>query len=373
LAKFAVTIPNLNQSRFLPTVLNSLRQQKRPFELSVMDGDSKDNFKDVVREYHDIINYSRTRPDGGQSHAIAEGWSYVEGDILTWINADDYYFPNCFQIVGEIFEKERSIDIVYGDAIHVDAEGQFIAYFPAIKEFDRTVIGYDCFICQPACFMRRSTYENISGICKELKYTMDWDLWCQFANANAKFKYVKLPLAAVRYYPGTKTLSRNITRYKEIFRMERKYANRFLPCSVFGADYYGIGLKKEKRLIERIYFILYKSLKRIKVKFSLFKNRLETEKNSLLYGFERWENKVHRECTVHLPWYPNHKWRELIIQTDVGFKQLEVKINSTCTEGYENAKGEICIALNELWRPMLCIEIKSRLDLFWHLKKIKCI
>jgi glycosyltransferase involved in cell wall biosynthesis len=45
---FAIVVPNLNQSRFLPDALESLRYQKSAFELAVMDGGSVDEFENVV-------------------------------------------------------------------------------------------------------------------------------------------------------------------------------------------------------------------------------------------------------------------------------------------------------------------------------------
>ena len=113
---FAITIPNLNQSRFLNTVFESLRYQNNSFQLSVMDGGSTDNFQEVIKNNHDIITYYQSKKDNGQSDAIAKGWSFIQGDILSWINSDDYYFANCFETVGRIFNQEPEVDVVYGDA-----------------------------------------------------------------------------------------------------------------------------------------------------------------------------------------------------------------------------------------------------------------
>jgi GT2 family glycosyltransferase len=222
LLTFAIVIPNLNQSRFLSTALESLRYQTVPFNLAVMDGGSTDNFKEVVAKHSDIITFLRSAPDEGQTAAIKEGKNIVSGDIVAWLNADDYYLPGTLDRVSACFENNPDVDIVYGDAIHVSPEGLFLSYFPAIQEFNAKDLSQTCFICQPACFVRRKVYDRVGGLDQTLQYTMDWDLWWRLSNSGAKFQYLHKVLAAVRYYSGTKTLSRDLRRYKEICRIEKK-------------------------------------------------------------------------------------------------------------------------------------------------------
>jgi len=245
---FTVVIPNLNQSHFLETALTSLRYQAVPLELAVMDGGSTDNFSKVVEKYSDIITYLHSEQDEGQAAAIKEGKDITTGDIVAWLNADDYYFPGVLEMVAAQFNKNPEVDVVYGDAVHVSPEGFFLSYFPPIQEFNTNDLTRTCFICQPACFVRRSAYERIGGINADLVYTMDWDLWCRLSDAGAKFYYLPKTLAAVRYYPGTKTLSRNWKRYMEIWRIERKYGHKFFPRSLLGSYLFDLSLKKKTHL-----------------------------------------------------------------------------------------------------------------------------
>lgn len=371
--QFAITIPNLNQSRFLGTVLESIRHQKKPYQLSVMDGGSTDNFTDAIRPYQDIITYWQSQKDGGQSAAITKGWDCLQGNIISWINADDYYFPDCFENVGKIFEKEKKVDVVYGDAIHVNENGHFISYFPAIREHDPERIAKDCYICQPACFIRRTAYKKIKGVLKELKYTMDWDLWCQLSNNGAIFKYVHKPFAAVRYYKGIKTLSRSLTRYKEIIRIERKYAKRKLPVSVLGADYYGMLLNGRRTFLEKSYILLFDGMRKIKNTLGINKANRKHGVFNQLYGLRRWGFKVDKECTIYLPWYSIQSWTALLIFTEYRLQQLRIQVNGSTPESFEQKKGIIYIKLDASWRPCLKILLGSKRNDEWIIQKIKCI
>ena len=261
---FAIVVPNLNQSHFLPHGLEGLRYQTSPFELAIMDGGSTDGFDGVVEEYADMITYLRSGPDKGQAFAIREGKNTISGDIVAWLNADDYYFPETLNKVATCFEQHPELDVVYGDAIHVSPEGFFLSYFPAIQEFNANDLTRNCFICQPACFVRRAAYEKIGGIDPTLQYTMDWDLWCRLSNSGAKFCYLHEVLAAVRYYHGTKTLSRDWKRYLEIWRIERKYGHRFFPRSWLGFFLFDLSFTNRKNLVEKYFFVLLNYLRRLK-------------------------------------------------------------------------------------------------------------
>jgi len=323
---FAIVIPNLNQSHYLTSALESLRHQSVPFRLAVMDGGSTDNFRTVIEPYSDIITVVSSQPDAGQAAAIREGKNKIEGDIVAWLNADDYYFPNALDKVASYFAKDPQLDVVYGDAVHVSPEGFFKSYFPAIQEFNQRELTCSNFICQPACFVRQSAYEGVGGIDYRLEYTMDWDLWCRLAQAGAKFQYLHEVLAAVRYYPGTKTLSGSRKRYLEIYRLENKYGKRLLPFSWFGHYYFDLTFKTRKTLAERAYFQAINLVRVLKkgLQHGRKKKLTSAETN---YGFHRFEPMVHRHATIHLPWYDKRHWRRLYLQVEPTNDRYRILIN----------------------------------------------
>lgn len=323
---FAIVIPNRNQSHFLPTALESLRHQSQPFYLAVMDAGSTDGFKEVAEKYKDIITHLRSENDNGQAAAIKEGKEAVAGDIVSWLNADDYYFPDTLEKVAACFEKHPDIDVVYGDAIHVTPDGFFISYFPDTREFDADYLTRNCFICQPACFVRRSAYTRVDGLNPELHYTMDWDLWCRLAKQGAKFKYLKEVLAAVRYYPGTKTLSVNKKRYLELYRIEREYGGRLLPRSWIGAYYYTLKCNSEETAQPSI-AVRYLSFLR-----QIWKNILSATSDKTdakqKYGFQTWTRLVDGTGTIYMPWYTTPSLKKLSLKVKPRSNNFEVIINN---------------------------------------------
>lgn len=347
---FAIVIPSLNQSRFLRTALKSLRHQKVPYNLAIMDGGSSDGFMDVVQEFSELISFMRSKPDNGQSDAIKESSQEISGDILSWLNADDYYFPDALDKVRKVFEKNPDIDVVYGDAVHVNAKGFFQSYFPPIKHYDKHDLTRNCFICQPACFYRRSLYEKVGGINPHLQYTMDWDLWCRFAIHNATFHYLQEPLAAVRYYPGTKTLSGTKERFKEIYRIEKKYGHRLFRRSVLGAYYYDLTHKKDRSFCENIYFRIFDLLRKAK-------QRMYAQ--TLLYGFHRWDPIFEKKCQIHLPWYDDKEWIQLQLNLAPSNTTYHISLNQVPLSPEYNSKGQLIADLPQMDTPHRIFHIES--------------
>ena len=314
MSDFAVIIPNLNQSHFLSTAFESLKCQEASFSAAVMDGGSTDDFYDVVQRYSKLIAFHRSKIDSGQSAAINEGSEQVKGRYFAWLNADDYYFPDTLGYVKNVFNRHPAIDIVYGDAIHVDPDGNFLSYFPPARDFDPAELTYNCFICQPACFMRSEAFFGVGGVNPDLHYTMDWDLWCRLSQQGYKFLYVNKPLAAVRYYPETKTLGGNYKRLLELYRIEKQYGNRLIKRSWLGSYYYGLSFKK-RRLGESIFFSIFKGLYEAKQWIRKI-STTGTSSDDLLYGFKRWQPIVRKKCEIHFPWYHEKPWKILHLEVE---------------------------------------------------------
>lgn len=351
---FSLAIPNLNQSHFLPFALESLRYQSVPFRLAVMDGGSTDNFPEVLGQYADIVTYSRSAADGGQAAAIGEGLERVSGEIVSWLNADDYYFPGALDRVAACFAADPNLDVIYGDAIHVTEDGLFLSYFPPIQEFDARALTRTCFICQPACFVRRSAYERVAGVDTSLAYTMDWDLWCRLACAGAQFRYLPEPLAAVRYYPGTKTLSGDRKRYAEIWRIERTYGRRVLPWSWVGFYFFDLSFKENKTAPEKFVFGVLKSMRRVKKKLITIRDR-NNRTNETLYGFHRWEPLVVGKGTILFPWYDKLRLDKICLRVAPYGGRYRTAVNHADPAILSAKGGRISLDMPLLDKP--CIEI----------------
>ena len=130
--------------------------------------------------------------------------------------------------------------LLYGKAHHIDEDGNFLEAYPT-RDFDLDALAYHCFICQPACFFRRSLLDAAGGLDTSLQYAMDLDLWIRFGklqqkNPHWKFKHVPQVLASSRMHSSNKTLSRRRQSLEEIIKVVRKHFGVVPFNWVYGAE-----------------------------------------------------------------------------------------------------------------------------------------
>ena len=307
---FSISIPVYNQAEFLQTALESIRCQSVDVQLAVLDASLDDSAQNVLAPYRHIVHFAYHHSDAGQAAAVQEGWNHTSGDIVSWLNADDYYFPQALAKVRQVFLERPDIDIVYGHGVHVSTDGSFEMYFPAISE-DLALLRRACIICQPSCFVRRTAMEKIGGLNVALHYTMDWDLWLRLLDAGCNFHFLHEILSAVRVYPEMKTLSGAKQRYREIRDILRVHSD-WLHRNASLVSFFHYDLANRPRSVPDDF--LFWGLNGLSQLYKL----LRRPKTIRIRGLECWTNKVDKTCEVCLPWYSPQHASEPLILTDRG-------------------------------------------------------
>lgn len=222
---FSVVTPSLNQGEYIRDAINSVLNQDAELEHIIVDGVSTDNTLTVVKEY-DHLKYI-SEPDNGPANAINKGLRLSQGDIFCWLNADDYYEPNVFSTVAEIFARHPDVSIVYGNLTFVDSAGN-ILYKDKTTEYNlyNLIHYYADNIRQPATFFRKSLVNVLGGVNEELKCVFDYDLIIRMLKVSRAY-YIDMNLAYYRDYPDTIT-RKNIRRQGlEIIKISMKHGGKF--------------------------------------------------------------------------------------------------------------------------------------------------
>ena len=192
----------------------------------MIDGGSSDGTIDVLKRWPTVIKWV-SELDRGQGDALNKGFRLSQGDILGWLNADDFYHPDTLNRVLQHFQADHDLMLLYGKAHHVNEVGQFLEYYPTC-DFELDRLAYHCFICQPSCFFRRELLESAGFIDDHLLFAMDLDLWIRFGKLqkqrpNWKFLYISEVLASSRMHRGNKTLSRRRESLEEIISVVHRH------------------------------------------------------------------------------------------------------------------------------------------------------
>lgn len=224
----SIVTPSFNMEGYLRRTIESVLSQDYPnIEYIVMDGGSTDGTIEILKSYGDRLQYF-SEPDKGPSDAVHKGFLRAHGDIFAWLGADDIYLPGAVRTGVEALMAHPEIDVVYGEGNWIDEHDAVIRRYPTLP-FDPKDLEWDCFICQPASFMRASAYRRC-GLDPDVNFSFDYDLWIRMAKAGIRFQMIPQYLAGSRMHQGAKTINERQTVFDaSMALLQRHYS--YIPFS----------------------------------------------------------------------------------------------------------------------------------------------
>lgn len=214
--KISIITPSYGQAEFIEETIRSVILQNYPnIEYIVIDGGSQDGTLDILRKYTDFINYWVSEKDEGQSHAIIKGFSAASGSIYNWINSDDILHDKGLYQIAKAFLENPEVDFVHGRNGIINIGSTLIDYMPHPKDNLQLRYLYEMPYGQQACFFSASLYKEVGGINKELRFSMDYELYVKMHLLNAKSVQIDQLIGSVRIHPKTKTYNLEEIMYKE--------------------------------------------------------------------------------------------------------------------------------------------------------------
>lgn len=265
--KISIVTPSYNQGKFLEKTILSVIEQGYPnLEYIIIDGGSTDNSVDIIKKYEQHLTYWVSEKDNGQSEAINKGLSRCTGDIIAWLNSDDYYEPTTFEKVIAAFNESEDNLIVYGDCrilevnenIEVTKEyiivPKQISYWTLLKYWEGAFLPP-----QPSIFWKKSVQDKTNLLSEKLNFGMDLEFWLQLSK-HAKFVKINSVLSNYAIHINSKSGSDN--GFVKFIPEWKKIINEYVKKEsfTFKIRYYSI---KFANLITRFF---RKDLKKLPMK-----------------------------------------------------------------------------------------------------------
>jgi glycosyltransferase involved in cell wall biosynthesis len=235
MTKISIVTPCFNAKRYIDDTILSVMSQKGDFEVEycIVDGGSTDGTLDVIERFKKMVDsgssiirckkFSLTyisEKDSGVYDALAKGFRTVTGDIVAYINSDDYYQPNTFSTVAEIFDRYADVEWLTGMHVFYNEKGSITRTWLPFK-YDRDWIKKGMygtilpFVEQEATFWRRSLLDFVD-FQRLREYTLagDFYLWHTFCQ-HTDLYIVNSCLGGFRFSSGQ--LSKQLDKYYEEF------------------------------------------------------------------------------------------------------------------------------------------------------------
>lgn len=201
--KISVITPTYNSEKTIASNINSIFSQTYDnFEQIIVDNQSKDSTLTIAKEIYSKNNCSEkliiiSEKDEGIADAFNKGISKSTGEIITILNADDYYFYfNVFKDVIKIF-SENNFQIVHGDILFKDKKFGTNVRKPLMCDL-RIAMPFN----HPTMFFRKDVFTKFGLFDKSFKYSMDFEFICRLSKHfdiySAGFYFDKNPIVVMR-------------------------------------------------------------------------------------------------------------------------------------------------------------------------------
>lgn len=234
--KVTVITPNRNGERYLEQALRSViagRARGVEIEHIVIDGLSTDGSAAILDRYRHEIDLLIREPDQGPASAINKGLRQASGDLVAWLNADDFYCEGGLARAVETMRLQPGRALCFGRCSIVDEESREIRQgITRFKEFffrfpRRTVIQSINFVSQPAMLFRRSAMEKAGLLREDLKAAWDYEFILRLWRHGGAALIPGGPVAAFRWHPASISGRHFALQFKEEYEACVADAGRF--------------------------------------------------------------------------------------------------------------------------------------------------
>lgn len=201
--KISVITVCRNAAGTLRDTIDSLLAQDHPeVEHIVVDGASTDGTRDLLRVYAGRIDRVVSEPDRGMYEAANKGLRLATGDIVGYLNADDWYAaPDVLSTIARAF-AQGGVDAVHGDLDFVDPlDTQRITRRFRAREFAPGDFRRGWHPAHPTFYVRRELLLRLGGFDERYRIASDIDLMLRVLEV-ARARSMHLPRVLVKMRAG---------------------------------------------------------------------------------------------------------------------------------------------------------------------------
>ena len=246
-----ITVVLNNKETVKDAILSVGSQDYNDIEHIVIDGKSMDGTRSVIDKYRDRLAVVISESDNGIYDAMNKGLRVASGEIIGFLNSDDFYaHKNVISGVVSTLSKMK-VDAVFGDLVFVSSKDlNHIVRFYQSKDFSPKFLTKGIMPAHPTLFLRKTVYEKYGYFKTDYHIAADFEFAVRIFKDN-NISYYYIPKIMVKMRTGgtsTKNLKSNWILNLEVLRACRENGlktNLFKIYSKYPSKILGL-IKRER-------------------------------------------------------------------------------------------------------------------------------
>lgn len=235
--KISLITVTYNSGKTLKDTIESvLHQTYKDVEYIIVDGHSKDNTVQIIKDYEPRFGGRMkwiSEPDSGLYDAMNKGIRMSTGDVVGIINSDDFFTsPDVLESVACAMSG-KDLDAVYADIHFVNPNDltKEVRYYSSAKFTPRKMkFGYA--LAHPSFYCRKDCYDKYGLYRTSFSISADFELILRFAYVNRiKMQYMNKDMVTMRM--GGVSTSGIKAVIEGLEQKHRAFKENDLKCSYF--------------------------------------------------------------------------------------------------------------------------------------------
>ena len=238
----SIITPTKNSADFLLGNIESIKRQTyHSIEHIVIDSESRDRTKDILREQEKSYRLRWiSEPDKNHADAYNKGIQMAEGEIVGFLNSDDCYTEEAIDRIVGAFREHPEANLVYGDILYIDrVRGE-----ERPRSFNDTpfenLLFREGFLPQQSLFYRRDLIQRTGLMDVSLDYLPELEWWFRMYRHGIKPCHLNVLITKAVLHEGSISIRNRRGQIEDIGLIYRRHGVPFfsVPYSFYLAQKY---------------------------------------------------------------------------------------------------------------------------------------
>ena len=255
--KISIVTAAFNSAATIRDTFDSILSQNfDDYEYIVVDGKSRDETVDIIKEYEPKFNGKMrwiSEKDSGLYDAMNKGIRMASGEYVGILNSDDFFADeNVLSSIAETLEN-NPVDAIYGDVDYVRPDDlKCVVRHYSSANFKRWKMRIGLMPAHPTFYARKELFDKIGYYRTDYKISADYELLLRFIFVNGITTYYIPKVFVTMRVGGVSTNSLKVhwcimKEHLHAFKINGRYSDIFLQSLRYWGKVYDLFKAKISR------------------------------------------------------------------------------------------------------------------------------